>query len=251
MDLSVIIPAFNEETRLGLTLDSILRYLGDDRRRSFEVVVVDDGSEDATAEVAEGLADERIVCLRQPRNLGKGAALRRGALASRGRLVLLTDADLSTPIEELARLEPHLDRHQLVIGSRAVADSRLDHRQPLYRELMGKTFNKIIRLAGVYGLSDTQCGFKLLDGAAAREIFERLVTPGFGYDVELIWLARQLGYRVREVGVRWAHSPPSRVRPIQDSLKMLAELVRFRWHHRRFRTAERSADRPPAEAPGS
>ena len=243
--LSVIIPSFNEESRLGLTLDRILRYL-DRGALSFEVIVVDDGSSDGTAAIAEALADERILCLRQPQNLGKGAALRRGVLASRGRMVLLTDADLSTPIEELTRLQPHLDSHEVVIGSRAVADSQLEHRQPIYRELMGKTFNKIIRLAGVHGLNDTQCGFKLLDGAAARRVFEHLVTPGFGYDVELIWLARRLGYRVREVGVRWAHSPPSRVRPIHDSLMMLIELVLFRWHHRRLPAARHAHPSSPS-----
>ncbi|MEM1179233.1 MAG: dolichyl-phosphate beta-glucosyltransferase [Acidobacteriota bacterium] len=246
--LSVIIPAYNEESRLGPSLDQVLAYLesrfGVGPDAPFEVLVVDDGSADATAVLAESFAARGVRCLEQPYNLGKGAALRRGVLESRGRLLLLTDADMSTPVDDLGRLESRLEDAAVVIGSRAVAESQLEHRQPLYRELMGKTFNKIVRLAGVGGLNDTQCGFKLLDGEVARRIFPHLVTPGFGYDVEMIWLARRFGYRVVEVGVRWAHSPPSRVRPIQDSLRMLLEIVRFRWLHRGFSPP---ADPAPAD----
>ncbi|MEO1370049.1 MAG: dolichyl-phosphate beta-glucosyltransferase [Acidobacteriota bacterium] len=244
--MSVIIPAYNEESRLGPSLDQVLQYLesrfGSDADRPYEVLVVDDGSADDTARLAEAYGERGVRCLRQPENLGKGAALKRGVLESRGRRVLLTDADMSTPIDDLPRLEARLGEATVVIGSRAVAESRLEERQPLYRELMGKTFNKIIRIVGVGGLHDTQCGFKLLDGAAARRILPHLVTPGFGYDVEMIWLARRFGYRVVEVGVRWAHSPPSRVRPIRDSIMMLGEIVHFRWRHRRFQ--------PPADGPG-
>ncbi|MEO1085621.1 MAG: dolichyl-phosphate beta-glucosyltransferase [Acidobacteriota bacterium] len=244
--MSVIIPAYNEGSRLGPSLDQVLSYLEarfqTAAARRYEILVVDDGSADGTAELARTYLDRGVRCLVQPSNIGKGAALKRGVLESRGRRVLLTDADMSTPIDDMPRLEARLDEAAVVIGSRAVAESRLEERQPLYRELMGKTFNKIIRVVGVGGLNDTQCGFKLLDGDVARRIFPHLVTPGFGYDVEMIWLARRFGYRVVEVGVRWAHSPPSRVRPILDSIMMLGEIVRFRWLHRRFQ--------PPDAAPG-
>ncbi|NJL27517.1 MAG: glycosyltransferase family 2 protein, partial [Thermoanaerobaculia bacterium] len=141
--------------------------------------------------------------------------------------------DLSTPIEDIALLEPRLDAAEVVIGSRAVAGANVVRHQPFYREVMGKTFNKLIRLAGVWGLQDTQCGFKLLDGDVARELFAELITPGFGYDVELVWLARQRGYKVAEVGITWENSPDSRVRPIVDSISVLFEIVRFRLHHAR------------------
>jgi dolichyl-phosphate beta-glucosyltransferase len=230
-ELSVVIPAYNEGERLGSSLRRILDHLRQ-RHLDHELLVVDDGSRDATANAAGTFAGEGVRVLRLPENRGKGAALREGVLASRGRRVLLTDADLSTPIEELAKLESHLAEAPVVLGSRAVPGARILRRQPLYRELMGKTFNKLIRLAGVRGLADTQCGFKLLDGEVARVLFERLITPGFACDVELVWLARRLGHRVVEVGITWIDSPATRVRPLADPPRMLLEILRFRWHHR-------------------
>lgn len=231
-ELSVVIPAYNEEARLGESLEKVLSYL-EKRHLVHEILVVDDGSADRTAEVAEPFIERGVRVLRQPENRGKGAALRRGALASRGHLVLLTDADLSTPIEELMKLEMRLGEAQVVIGSRAVADSEITRRQPLYRELMGKTFNKILKLSGVRGIQDTQCGFKLLVGEVARELFAELVTPGFAYDVELLWLAQRRGYNVMEVGVVWENSPASRVHPLLDPPRMLLEVLKFRIKHRR------------------
>jgi dolichyl-phosphate beta-glucosyltransferase len=229
--LSVVLPAFDEEARLGPTLDRILGYL-ERRGDPFEIVVVDDGSRDATAAVAElyGARGARLV--RLARNRGKGAALRAGVAATRGGRVLLCDADLSTPIEDLERLEPHLARAEVVLGSRAVAESRILRRQPRHRELMGKTFNRIIRLSGVRGLADTQCGFKLLDGETARRLFAELTVDRFAYDVELVWLARRRGHRVVEVGVTWRDEPASKVHPLRDAASMLLDVVRFRLRHR-------------------
>ncbi len=237
-ELSVVIPAFNEARRIGPSLEAILCYLTD-RGTSHEVLLADDGSVDDTAAVAEGFADRGVQVLGTSANQGKGAATRRGVLASTGDSVLLTDADLSTPITDLARLEARLGDTAVVVGSRAVVDSQVLEHQPLYRELMGKTFNKLIRLAGIWGIHDTQCGFKLLDGDAARQVFAEMVTPGFAYDVELVWLARKLGYEVAEVGVTWVNSPDSRVRALTDPPRMLLEIARFRWHHRgRFAEAD-------------
>ena len=235
MQTSVVIPAYEEAARLGGTLERVLAYFehrGGRPGKDFEVLVVDDGSPDATAALAETYAARGVRVLRLPENRGKGAALRAGVLASRGRRVLLTDADLSTPIADLERLEPHLAEAPVVIGSRAVAGAELVRRQPLYRELMGKTFNKIVRLLAVRGLRDTQCGFKLLDGELARSLFADLTVDRFAYDVELLWLARRRGHRVDEVGVRWENSPQSRVSPVRDSLRMLADVVKLRWRHR-------------------
>jgi dolichyl-phosphate beta-glucosyltransferase len=235
MELSVVIPAFNESQRLGPTLKRVVEYL---RREegSCEVLVVDDGSTDSTAEVARQFASEGVRVLRQERNRGKGAVLKVGVLASRGDAVLLLDADLSTPIEELARLRPYLAQAELVLGSRAVDRSLITRHQPFYRETMGRIFNLLIRLLGIRGLRDTQCGFKLLDGKAARRLFAELAIERFAYDVELVVLARRHGYRVVEVGVRWADSPSSRVNPVTDSFRMLWDVLALRWRHWRARS---------------
>jgi dolichyl-phosphate beta-glucosyltransferase len=233
IELSVVIPAFNEATRLGATLDRVSAYLTG-RGLVHQIVVVDDGSADATAEVVAGHPAPALRLVRQPQNRGKGAALRRGVEMAEGERVLLCDADLSTPIEDLERLEPRLAAGcDLAFGSRATAGSEVSVHQPFYRELMGKTFNAIIRLLGVRGIRDTQCGFKLLTAAAAHDLFPRLITDGFAYDVELVLLARRRGYRVEEVGVRWANSPDSRVHPVRDSLAMLRDVLRLRLRRRR------------------
>jgi len=229
--LSLVIPAYNEERRLGAGLRQALDYLRK-RGEPFEILVVDDGSRDQTSEVADSFAEEEVRLLRHERNRGKGAAIRTGLAASAGARVLLSDADFSTPIEELEKLEPHLERSRLVIGSRGLADSAVQKRQPFYRELMGKTFNRLVRLLGVRGLRDTQCGFKLVEGEAGRQLARELKIEGFAYDVELIWLARRHGWQVAEVGVVWINSEDSRVSPIRSSLSMLRDLVRIRWIHR-------------------
>jgi dolichyl-phosphate beta-glucosyltransferase len=191
-------------------------------------VVVDDGSVDRTAAVAGGFSSPPVEVLRLERNRGKGAALRTGVLASRGDWVLLCDADLSTPIEDLELLESHIGEADLVLGSRAVADSDVTRRQPLYRELMGKTFNGILRLLGLVEHRDTQCGFKLIRGDLARQLFEDLSIERFAFDVELLCTARDRGYRVVEQGVRWEDSPNSRVHPVRDSLNMFLDVLRLR-----------------------
>ncbi len=236
MDLSVVIPAFNEARRLDPTLRQVVDYLRRDGT-AFEVLVVDDGSTDATADIAGEFAREGVRVLRQEVNRGKGAVLKVGVLASRGREVLLVDADLSTPIEDLEKLRPRLAEAELVFGSRSVTGSEIVKRQPFYREMMGRIFNLIVRIAGVRGLRDTQCGFKLLDGEVARRLFSELTIERFAYDVELVWLARRRGYRVVEVGVRWADSPSSKVHPLTDSFRMLRDVVALRlrhWKHGRW-----------------
>jgi dolichyl-phosphate beta-glucosyltransferase len=228
VELSVVIPAYDEAARVEPGLRRAADYL-ERRGIAYELLVVDDGSRDDTAGVA-ARAGARV--LRHERNLGKGAAVRTGVLASAGARVLLSDADFSTPIEELEKLEPRLGEADLVVGSRAVAGSVITARQPLYRELMGKTFNLLIRCLGVRGFRDTQCGFKLAQGKAARELCAELTVAGFAYDVELIWLAGAHGLRVVEVGVLWANSPDSRVHAIRSSLGMIRDVLLMRWRHR-------------------
>lgn len=228
VDLSVVVPCFNEEARLGSTLEKVVGYL-DRREKAYEILVVDDGSRDATVSVANGVADEHVQVLEHGENLGKGAAVRTGVLASRGEWVLITDADLSTPIEDLERLERRTSEADVVLGSRAVAESEIVRHQPIYRELMGKSFNLIIRSIGLVGLHDTQCGFKLFRGPVARELFERTKVDHFAFDVEVVWLAQKAGHRVVEEGVTWEDSPNSRVSPIGDSWKMLVDVLALRF----------------------
>ncbi|MCR4396539.1 MAG: glycosyltransferase family 2 protein [Candidatus Saccharicenans sp.] len=228
--LSVVVPAFNEEKRIGFSLFRIKDYL-QSRNISAEVIVVDDGSTDRTAEEAgEIMADYpefRVITL--PVNRGKGAAVRSGVLQARGELVLFTDADLSTPIEELEKFLP-LAREgcQVVIGSRALPESQIKERQGWLREHLGKFFNLLVRLLVLKGFKDTQCGFKLFRKEAAREIFLRLETEGFAFDVEVLLLAQKLGYKICQVPVVWVNHPESRVRLVRGSLEMLGELLRIR-----------------------
>jgi dolichyl-phosphate beta-glucosyltransferase len=232
--LSVVVPAFNEAARIGPTLERLGAFA---RQRAFgvEVLVVDDGSSDGTGAFADRPEFRDATWLRWirlPQNRGKGAALRAGVLASRGEEVLLCDADLSTPIAEYDRLRPHLATATLVLGSRGLAESRIERRQPRYRELMGRMFNLVVRAVAVGGIRDTQCGFKLLRGGPARELFADLRIDRFAYDVELIWLARRRGLGVAEVGVVWIDSPASSVHALRDSSRMLADILRIRWMHR-------------------
>jgi dolichyl-phosphate beta-glucosyltransferase len=232
VELSVVVPAYNEERRLETGLRRALDYLAR-RGRPYELLVVDDGSRDGTSQVAATFASQGVRVLRLERNRGKGAAVKAGLLASRGRHVLVSDADFSTPIEEVEKLERYLQEGTpMVIGSRGLADSQIRRRQPFYRELMGRTFNRLIRMFGVRGIRDTQCGFKLTRGEEARRLAAELKIDGFAYDVELIWLARRRGYNVAEVGVIWVNSPDSRVDPVRSSLSMLRDVVTMRLRHR-------------------
>lgn len=220
--LSVVIPAYNEERRLPFTLGAILANLRG-RLRPFEIVVADDGSVDGTAALAAAAGPE-VRALRLPHG-GKGSAVRAGVLASSGELVLVTDADLSTPIEELDRLLAALDRCDVAIGSRNVAGARVAVRQGADRRLMGRVFNLLVRALLLPGLRDTQCGVKLFRREVAHAVFERCRSDGFAFDVEALWLARRLGYRVAEVAVEWRNSPDSRVRPLVDVPRMFWELL--------------------------
>ncbi len=233
--LTVVIPAFNEEERLGPSLEQAIAYLSARRAKTgqtFEVLVADDGSSDRTVEVAQGFADQGVRVIRLPRNRGKGAAVKVGLLATTGQRVLVSDADFSTPIEEIEKLESHLGAADIAIGSRAIAGADVRERQPLYRVLLGKAGNKVIRLLAVRGIADTQCGFKLLEGDVARSLAPDLSIDGWAYDVELLWLARRRGFRIAEVGVVWVNSAASKVDPAKAALAALRDLVLMRLRRR-------------------
>ena len=223
-DLSVVIPAYNEAERLPPTLSKIRSYL-EGRGGSFEILVVDDGSRDDTARGAEALGAEVV---RNDRNRGKGFSVRRGMLLARGARRLMTDADLSTPIEDLPRLLEAMDQgYGVVIASRALPGSNIEVRQPWYRENMGRVFNWCVRLLAVPGLQDTQCGFKLFRADAARDAFEGARLDGFSFDVEALFLARRHGHRIAEVPVTWRNDAASRVGTLSGSVAFL-DLLRIR-----------------------
>ncbi len=235
LSLSVVVPCYNEEQRLPRTIEQIERYL-DARGDSYELILVDDGSADGTRRVMDEAAARhksvRIVAL--PGNRGKGRALAEGVRVSRGETVLVTDADLSTPIEELAHLEAALAGGAgVAIASRAIKGSRVELSQPVYRVLMGKAFNIIVQLVLLPGIWDTQCGFKLFRGDIAREVFEGLTTDGFGYDPEVLYLAKKKGVRITEVPVVWRNSAPTKVMAIRSSADMFRHVVRVRFGRRR------------------
>ncbi len=226
--LSVVIPAYNEAKRIDPTLDRLLEYLRS-REATFEILVVDDGSRDGTRTLVEARNDAELSLLRSERNEGKGAAVRRGLLASRGERVLFTDADLAVPIEELENLESVLrDDTAIACASKALPDSRPQNGHPTYRKTMSRAFNSFVRLLGLTRLKDTQCGFKLLRGDAARDIAARCRINGFTFDVELLHVAERLGYPSREVAVAWRHDPASRVHPARGALRVFSEVLWIR-----------------------
>jgi dolichyl-phosphate beta-glucosyltransferase len=225
--LSVVIPAFNEERRLPATLARIQGFL-EARGASYEVLVVDDGSSDATADVARG-AGSRVALLRHDTNRGKGHAVRAGMLAATGELRLMTDADLSTPIEVLGRLEAGLGRgFDVAIGSRAVEGARIEVHQPAYREAMGRLFNRLVQALLLPGLHDTQCGFKLWRGEAAATAFAACRLDGFSFDVEALYVARRRGLRIVELPVVWSNDAATRVGLGGGAFAFL-DLLRIRW----------------------
>ena len=223
-----MIPAFNEAARVSSTLDQILAHLRA-RATAFEVIVVDDGSTDGTSGVVRQRRDAEVRLLQLAGNQGKGAAVRRGVMESRGVRILVTDADLSAPVDELKRLEEALESGvDIACGSRGLPGSTIVTSQPVYRRQMGNTFNLILRLLGLTTLRDTQCGFKLFRGPVAKNVFARCTLCGFAFDVECLFVAHRLGYRVREIPVSWGHVPESRVHAITDSARMLRDVVRLR-----------------------
>ena len=229
--LSIIIPAYNEETRLPRALESIGAYAAS-KSFSVEVLVVDDGSRDGTAAAAARAAETwpAVRLLRNSGNRGKGYSVRHGMLHAAGRLALFTDADLSAPIEEADRLLEALESgHDVAIGSRALRRELIAVHQSWMRETAGKLFNLLVRAFVRLPIHDTQCGFKLFRREAARAVFRCQQIDGFGFDVEVLYLARKLGYRIAEVPVRWSHDADTKVRMLSDSLRMLTDLWRIRW----------------------
>jgi dolichyl-phosphate beta-glucosyltransferase len=226
--LSLVIPAYNEEQRLPDTLDQVFAFL-EQQPYSFEVLLVENGSRDCTLQIAQDFARqrERLHVLSAPLR-GKGLAVRQGMLAARGEYRFMCDADLSMPIAEINRfLPPVLDSVDIAIASRE-APGAVRYNEPAYRHLVGRAFNLMIRLMALPGLNDTQCGFKCFRGEVAEDVFRRQTITGWSFDVEVLYIARQYGYKVVELPIPWYFNSDSKVRVLHDSLQMGLDLIKIR-----------------------
>jgi len=227
-DLSIVIPAYNEENRIIDTLEKVDKYIKE-KNINAEIIVVDDGSKDSTVNVVNNFIDNHksVKLLSYSINKGKGYAVKTGVLDAKGSLILFTDADNSTPIEEFEKLSKIMNENQMdiVIGSRYLNNKSVEIRQPLYRIIIGRLGNILINFFLIDGIKDTQCGFKLFTEKSAKEIFQLQKIERFGFDMEALLLARKLGYEIKEVPVKWINSFDSRVRPIRDTINTLKELI--------------------------
>jgi len=230
-ELSIVIPSFNEELRLPVTLAEISAYIRASKRET-EVIVVDDGSTDRTADVANAFQGEiqRLRVVANNKNRGKGYSVRHGMMEAHGRIVLFTDADLSAPIDEADKLLAALADHDVAIGSRALNRNLIAVRQSVFRESAGIVFNFIVRAILRLPFVDTQCGFKAFRRERCRVIFQQQRIERFGFDPELLYLARHHGLRSIEIPVRWAHSPATKVSMLRDSLQMFLDVFIIRWN---------------------
>jgi dolichyl-phosphate beta-glucosyltransferase len=224
-----VVPAYNEEHRLPTSLQRLRAYL-EDQGYSYEVLVVDNGSSDRTREATEAAAVDwpQLRCLSMSER-GKGLAVKVGALSARGDRLMFCDADLAMPVEEIARFLPPLEAADVVIATREGPGARRIG-EPDYRHLMGRVFNLLVRWLAVPGFQDTQCGFKAFSRASAELLFPRVTIRGFGFDVEVLYLARKYGLRTVEVPIVWYFQADSRVDPLRDTLRMVRDLLRIRWN---------------------
>ncbi|MDX2093545.1 MAG: glycosyltransferase family 2 protein [Kofleriaceae bacterium] len=231
VDLSIVVPAYNEELRLPATLERLHAFLSAQPLR-YEIVVVDDGSKDNTCKVVEESKAHiaNLVLVSQTPNAGKGAAVRRGMLAARGQIRVMCDADCSMPPEQLPRLLAPIIacKAEIAIGSRYAPGAETNVKQPMYRVLWSRLCNKVIQRSLVPGIRDTQCGFKAFTAEAARDLFRRGRINGWAFDLEILALARRRGFMIEEVGVEWKDDNRSRVNPLKDMWKVIREALTIR-----------------------
>ena len=231
-DYSVVIPAYNESARLGATLERVLAYVHE-QGWDAEVVVVNDGSKDNTADIVRAFAakDPALRLVENPGNRGKGYSVRNGMLNARGRIVLFSDADLSSPIEEAPKLLAALAAGaDVAIGSRWLRAETQTQRQPLHRQIFGRIFNLLLRISLGLKFKDTQCGFKAFTQHAAQAIFPLQKIERWGFDPEILFLARKFGFEVQEIPVVWGHSGGTRIHPLIDGSRMFMEMLHIRWN---------------------
>ena len=229
---SIVIPAYNESARLGASLEKVLSFVHSQRWNA-EVIVVNDGSRDHTADIARSFAakDPILRLVENPGNRGKGYSVRHGMLNAKGEILLFSDADLSSPIEEAPKLLEALESGaDIAIGSRWLRAETQTQRQPLHRQLFGRIFNLLLRLTLGLQFKDTQCGFKAFKRPAAQAIFPLQKIERWGFDPEILFLARKLGFKVQEIPVAWGHSGGTRINPLVDGSRMFLEMLRVRWY---------------------
>ena len=233
--LSIVIPAYNEEERIGDSLEQIKEYCAR-KKEPHEVIIADDGSRDGTASVvinhAKGWKQLKLMTLE---HRGKGHATKMGVMASSGQWILCSDADMSTPVEQVEKLMTEGKGFPIVIGSRSVSGASVTQPPPFHRKVMGRVFNWLVKALAVRGYQDTQCGFKLFERNAARDIFGRITLDGFAFDVEALYLAGKLGYPVVEVPVSWRNDERTKVKLLSDPPKMLLDVMKIRWRHGRVK----------------
>jgi dolichyl-phosphate beta-glucosyltransferase len=252
MFLSIIIPAFNEEARLPITLTATRDYLIRHFPQDSEILVVDDGSSDGTAETTRQFAakhqDVSVAVLSYGGNRGKGYAVRYGMLHATGEWRLFCDADLATPIEEYEVIAARMksENCEIGIGSRPLRASHLVVHQPWYREMLGRSFNLVVQMLAVPGIQDTQCGFKIFSARASREVFQLCKLDRYAFDAESLYVAMRLGYRIAETPIRWSHKDGSKVSLLKDGTKMVYDLLRIRIIHRKLRAPGASRENPTA-----
>lgn len=229
---SIVIPAYNESARLGSTLEKVLAYVHN-QKWDAEVIMVNDGSRDNTAEIIRAFAakDPILRLVENPGNRGKGYSVRNGMLNAKGQILLFSDADLSSPIEEAPKLLLALENGaDIAIGSRWLRAETQTQRQPRHRQLFGRIFNLLLRITLGLKFKDTQCGFKAFKQSAARAIFPLQKIERWGFDPEILFLARKFGFKVQEIPVAWGHSGGTRINPLIDGARMFQEMLRVRWY---------------------
>ena len=229
--MSVVIPAYNEEKNIERTVAEIQNFLIKKKGLTFEIIVVNDGSSDRTAEIVAEIAEKQpcVKLVSYEKNMGKGEAVRQGVMASTGELILFSDADLSTPVSEIEKFLPLVQQgYDIVIGSRRTRDSLITKKQPFHRRVSGRVFQALVRIILGMPFSDTQCGFKLFKREIAKKLFASLNHKGFSFDVEVIYKAYLAEYRIKEVGVIWANDPSTTVRFFRDSSKCFLDLIKIR-----------------------
>ncbi|MCH7904361.1 MAG: glycosyltransferase family 2 protein [Armatimonadetes bacterium] len=242
--LAVIVPAYNEEDRIGPTLERLNEYLAA-QSYTWKVVVVNDGSTDSTVQIVADFSalHPGFELIDSQPNRGKGFVVRKGMTEVEAEWLLFSDADLAAPIEEVEKLFLAVEKGALIaIGSRPLKESDLEVRQPWYREMAGRAFNLMVQLFAVRGIKDTQCGFKLFRQDVSRDVFGRSKLDGYGFDFEALMIARDLGYEIAEVPIRWSHQEGSKVNMLRDGSRMMAELVKLRLAGKGGRTRPRDAD---------
>src|SRR5579863_2066381 len=255
MTYSIVIPAYNEETRLGATLDRILAYV---RQQGWdaEIIVVNDGSRDKTADLVREFAEKNPIVrlVENPGNRGKGYSVRHGMLKARGDVVVFSDADLSSPIEEMPKLLDAISQGaDIAIGSRWLRAELQTQRQSVHRQIFGRVFNLLMRMILGLKFKDTQCGFKAFTRQAAQTILPLQRIERWGFDPEILFLARKFGLRVDEIPVRWGHSGETRIHPVLDGSRMFQEMLRVRWYDitGKYDGVSMGAAQPAKSLPGS